>query len=149
MKTTMKLLVVLAVAFVLTTQLSPHVFPNNTPALRPNLRTYIAYRVETIWNSTSSFIASIFQKNETTMIANYQEELKKKQDKLVNVALKKLSQGVYAKDEGNTHSLVEVELDEITFIEHTFTINGKTITIRVPKDQQLPPQQVLEKIYGN
>ena len=60
-----------------------------------------------------------------------------------------LSKGVYAKDEGNVHSLVEIRLDEIEFIEHTFTVNGKQIVIRVPKDQQPPSQQALEKLYRN
>lgn len=143
----------LIVAFVFTTQVSPLVFPNNTPSVRPQLGTYLALKLKNIGNSGEQFLASIFKRvdttTSTTTIASYQEELKSKQDKLSDVAFQQLSKGVYAKDEGSTHSLVEVKIDEIEFIEHTFIVNGKTIIIKVPKDQQLPSQKVLEQIYGN
>jgi hypothetical protein len=149
MRTTIKTVTALAVAFVLTTQISLIVFPSNTPAIRPQLGTYLTLRLQSMWSDGSSYIASLFNKNDAAMIAAYQEKLQKKQDQLAGVAFKQLSKGVYAKDEGNTHSLVEIRLNEIEFIEHTFTVNGKQIVINVPKDQELPSQQVLEKMYGN
>lgn len=149
MKERIKLVLLLFIAYGITTTVSPVVFVSNTPVFRPHLNEYIAYRFESAWSDTKTSLASIFGKDENTMIANYQKKIEDKRDKLINIPFKELSQGVYAKDEGNTHSLVEVNLDEIVFIEHTFVIKGKTITIRIPKDQEPPPQQALESIYGN
>lgn len=145
MKSRIKLLAALAVAFILATQATSLVFPDNTPTVRPHLGNYIAFRLKMM----SSTLASLFNRVDKTTIATYQDELKKKQDKLSNVAFTQLSQGVYAKDEGKTHSLVEVKLGEMTFVEHTFTVNGKKIVIRIPKDQPPPSQQMLDQIYGN
>lgn len=149
MKSKIKLLIAMMFALVVVTQATPLVFPNNSPDVRPQLGTYLASKLQNLGKRGELFLASIFTRVDSNAVANYQEELKKTQDRLSNVAFKQLSQGVYAKDEGKTHSLVEVNLDQITFIEHTFMIKGKTYTIRIPKDQQPPPQNVLEQMYGN
>lgn len=149
MNNKIKILLIMMIAFFIIATLSPHVFLSNTPTIRPGLGTYIALKLQSAWTNSTSFIAKIFNRQPTYTAAQYQEELTKTKERLAGVPFKQLSKGVYAKDEGNTHSLVEIRLDEMEFIEHTFIVNGKKIVIRVPKDQQVPPQSAVEKLYGN
>lgn len=149
MKTRIKLILAIAVALILTTGGSPHVFIANTPTVRPHLDRYIASRLKNVWRGGNDFVARLFRKSDTSTVAAFKEELKKKEEKLANTAFTQLSSGVYAKDEGEVHSLVEIRLDEMEFIEHTFVVDGKEIKIRIPKDQSPPPQSVMENMFGN
>lgn len=65
---------------------------------------------------------------------------------LKSVPLKKISQGVYA-GERNNIKVYEIRMDEIEYFEYTFNVNEKEIKINVPKEQEPPSQDLVEKIF--
>ncbi len=81
-----------------------------------------------------NFIASFFK----------QEKKQVPDEKKTDFALKKVSQGVYASSPAKK---VEYRLDEIEWVEYTFNINGKEVKITIPKDQEVPSKEILEKMY--
>lgn len=70
----------------------------------------------------------------------------KKIDNALQAPLSKMSQGVYAGERDGIR-VYEIKTDEIDYLEYTFTVNGKEIKIKVPKDQTPPSQQTMEALY--
>jgi len=66
--------------------------------------------------------------------------------KAINLPLKNVSQGVYA-DEVNGNQVFQIKTNEINYVEYTFNIKGKEVKIKVPKDQEKPSQELMERMY--
>lgn len=65
---------------------------------------------------------------------------------LKNVSFQQVSQGVYAKSKGNFSTTVVLD-KAVEWKVYTFTVKGKQISIKVPKDDTPPTQEMVEQIY--
>lgn len=61
-------------------------------------------------------------------------------------ALRQVAKGVYAK-ETKTSSEKIYHMNDIAWVEHTYIVNGKKVTIKVAKGDDVPSQSVMEQIY--
>jgi len=65
--------------------------------------------------------------------------------KMENVPMQQIAKGTYAKsNEGVTINIVK--LDEMLYKEYIYHVNGKEIKIRVPEGQEVPSQDMVEKL---
>jgi len=118
-------------AFLGSQLLTKEVFIANSPTIRPNLGPYMATRLQNVFSNTSQSLALLFYKSPA-------EELK-------NLPLIPVAKGVYAKSNDKA-SYTEYRVNEVEWIEYTFTVKGKEIKISVPKGQDPPPQNILEDL---
>jgi hypothetical protein len=130
----LKIGIALLLAFLVSKGLNEDVFFANGPHIRPNLRGYYISKAE------NSILGKV------PLLANVLYNLKTPSEKLEKLPLLQISKGVYAKEHNNVY-YTEIHLNEMTFREYTFTINGKPMKLRVPVDQTPPTQQELEMVY--
>ncbi|MFH0773237.1 MAG: hypothetical protein V1922_02905 [bacterium] len=130
-----KIMLVMALGFVITSVLNKEVFIADSPTIRPQLDKYIASRVMNVFNFQLSQI-SLFASKE-------QQQLNKSKAALQNMPLSLVSKGVYAKSV-NTANYTVVNINDVEWIEYTYVVNGKTIKIKVPAGQQPPPKEAVE-----
>lgn len=152
----LRIVVVLIIAYLISDTSVKNVFLGQSPKIDPLLVSKLAVKVNNFWSRSTNFIASIKlfpgsttpptksptagqQENNFAFTGNQIEEI-------LQAPLKKVSSGVYAGEKNNVQ-VYEVRSNEIDYLEYTFTVNGKEIKIKVPKDQQPPSQDVVEALY--
>jgi len=59
---------------------------------------------------------------------------------------KKITNGVYARETA-TSSTKEYRMNEITWVERKYIVNGKEIIIKIAKGDTAPSQMIMEQIY--
>lgn len=148
LKSKIKIILVLTLAFGVSQLIGRTIFVADSPLIRRNLGQYIATNISSMMVKVDlSFLSLNFlkggsQKNVVTQPAANQRNNQQ------SIHLKQVSKGIYAaEDNQGKIKKVEYRLDEIDWVEYTFTVNGRQVTIKMPKSQPTPRMDVLEKIY--
>lgn len=120
----------LTISFVIVVLVSPMLFPNNTPSVRPQLGTYLANTLQGLF------------KNKTDNTIVFRE--------LSSKPFKSVSKGVYASQvEGKTITVFRDK--EIDWVKYTYHLKNKTtglmedVVISVQKEMAPPSQKILEE----
>lgn len=132
MKKRLSIIFIMVLSFFAANLVNNEVFVANSPVIRPNLPEYLAGRVQGGMNSQRSLAERLLRKLP--------------EQQLEKLPLEQLNKGVYARTEKN-YSQTVIKINEIEWIEYTFTIKGKEVKIQVPRGQQPPTQELLEKVY--
>lgn len=127
-------------AFFIANTASSELFVARSTRFRPDLGNYLAGRVGRGYSTLSYlFIGRPTYTNiETTALNQIDSDL-------AETPLQALAPGVYAKENAKTTYII-VKEGEIEYQVYTFVIKDKTYTVRVPRGQNSPTQQSVEKI---
>jgi hypothetical protein len=137
-----KILLAIIVAFLVTNTLSGSIFEDNTFQINKNFITQISSNIENSKENVSIFFAKVFKKQSKIPVSD--ERLQK----LYALTATKLAPGVYARKD-STYEVVDFVDSEIRWIQYTFVVNGKDIVINIPEGQSPPPQEVIDRMYGD
>ncbi len=122
----LKILVALGIGYFIASILTKNVFIVNSPRLRQNLGQYLLAQLTGVINNSGSFLANVVGGRKTPEQA------------LGNVPLQQVAKGVYAKN-GNGYSYTIIKENEVEWVVYKTILNGKQITIKIPKGQMPPP----------
>lgn len=122
-----KIFLIILISFFLSTFFKKTVFIADTPTIRKDL-------------SVNSIVASISMdyRNFIAGVTNMKDD--------ANTPLRQVAKGVYAK-ETKTSSEKEYNLKDITWVSHTYIVNGKEVIINVAQGDEVPSQGMMEQIY--
>lgn len=137
-----KLFGAIILAVIVTKLITNNVFIADTPQIKPNLDKVIAINLDSLIND--NIIARAIKGKPA--IAEKVEKHNQLLQQFSNIPFQQVSKGVYAKNDDKT-VVIEYRFGEADWLEYTFTINGKEIKIRVPKDEKPPSKEFLEKVY--
>jgi len=142
-----KVFIVFLLSFISSFFLIKNIFIANSPKIRQNIGAYFAMKAKNLFNKIYS-LASLNNYRQFFNIPNNNtikrnEEIK---NKLKNKPLIPLGKGVYARIDGKD-VLIEINLEGVDFVEYVFNIKGKEVKIKVPKGENPPPKEVVEKFY--
>lgn len=108
-----------------------HLFTNNTPTVKSNLKEYLAFQFKQFG---SELVAKLpFIKTDTVNGEVAQQKVDEIKAALVNAPLKAVAKGTYAKTNGNV-TMTIVNIGEMEQVQYTFTVDGKKVVITVPKE---------------
>jgi len=138
---TIKIGLIMLVGFLIMQFAASNVFLANSPKVRPNWQKYVAVKIKSYFDSTIDQIALVIPFSNKAVAL---KETEKKIEELKNTPLIKTAPGVYA-DSAGKYSVIK--LDEMTYKVYTYTINGKTINIKVLSGGTPPTQEMLEMAY--
>lgn len=136
-----------------------NLFLANSPRINPFFARNMIAKVSNFFDKTKSFFAFDIFKKQDKIQNNFVQQQPQNQSFTLNQApqelkeaiskapMKKIAPGVYA-GEYKGYKVSTIKINEIEFLEYTFDVNGKKIKIKVPKDQQPPSQEAVEKIFG-
>lgn len=146
----LKILVIVVVSFFVSSFANREIFIANSPKLDPNATKNLSYRVKNLFDS-SYYISLLFSKpDKSAPIAKEQLDSLRKEinlvitEQILNNSLKSISKGTYAKEtpEGDYYIFND---EETEWIEYTYNVRGKKITVKVPKGENPPSQDQLEQ----
>ncbi len=129
-----KILGAVIVGYYMAELFNKHIFLANTPKIRNNLADYIASK----FSESANLIVNVVKNKKNISTFTFKEDLNK-------IPFETISQGVYAKGNGNI-TYVLIKTGEVEWLEYTFNINGKQIKIKVPKGENPPSQEIVEKM---
>ena len=147
-KNLIKLFLILALTYFISSIFIKNIFLANSPKIRPNLGGYflakinntkekILARLNFNFNLFPSF--NIPSSNNIVSNQNQRETVN-----FLKSSLKPITKGVSAATKGN-YSYTQFRLNEIEWVQITYTFkNGKTITIQYPKGTNPPPKEIYE-----
>lgn len=148
-----KLFLVLGAAYFVSDFSAKSLFLAGTPKLNPFAANNMIVSARSFISNTGGIIASLnplrlFRGNDSGAPAASPSDAQFAQDidNALQAPLNQVSKGVYA-GEKDGYQVTEVKIGEIEYSEYTFNIRGKEVKIRVPKDQQPPSQETMEKLY--
>lgn len=156
-----KIFLLLGAAYIISYFSIKNIFLAESPRINPFAVQNMMAKVNNFWSKTTNFIAfknifpvnNSFSKNYPTqapasspVVAFNLNNAPKDVVDALSAPLTEVSQGVYAGEKNNI-KVYEIRTGEIEYLEYTFNVNGKEIKIKVPKDQQPPSQEVVEKLY--
>lgn len=147
----LKIVLLLGAAFIISDFSIKNVFLANSPSINPYAGQNMMAKVSSLWSNTKlnliALSGGLFNFSGTAgNSSGLIKDLPQKTLDAMNAPLKKVSQGVYA-GERNNIQVYEIRSNEINYLVYTFTINGKEVKIKVPKDQQPPSQAQMEALY--
>lgn len=169
----LKIFLLLGVAYIISEFSINNVFLVNSPRLNPFFARNMVNKINNSWSKTGNFVASLNpfsslnfrlfnnqglsnrQNLQPSSISGFQPSVqmianvKNSPQEIINalaLPLTKVSSGVYA-GENDGVKIYEVRLNEVEYLEYTFTIKGKEIKIKVPKGQTPPSQEIVESFY--
>jgi hypothetical protein len=157
-KNLIKLLLVLVLAFLVSSFVVKNVFLADTPKIRPNLGGYLMAKINSVKENmlaklNFNFVPSsqpqvpVNEPPANTVAENQTNQTSQTDNGIVNVlkeSLKPVTQGVSAAEKDG-YSYTEFKLDEIEWVQITYTLNnGKQITIQYPKGTEPPPKEIYE-----
>lgn len=123
-----KLLAIIGGAFILSSIVSKTVFLAGTPRINTLFFAQLRDTPRQVVVNTQNFIAAL-QGNP----ANSETRTLQQFMQLPSTALNQIGTGVYAKED-NINNIIYIRVSpDAQFKEQTITMNGKTVTIRVPK----------------
>lgn len=136
------LLMIMGVSLFISNVFVKSVFVGESPRMLPHPEQRLMQGLQ----NNAAYIARIFnpslkQKSNSASSESLTALIKK----MENVPVQQIAKGTYAKtSEGVTIQIIK--LDEITYKEYTYQVNGKEIKIRVPEGQEVPTQDMVEKL---
>jgi uncharacterized membrane-anchored protein YhcB (DUF1043 family) len=137
-----KIVLALIAAFLVMSTLTGSVFVNNTFQVNQNFITQIKNKLENGKEKVSVFFAKVFNKQSNIPVSD--ERLQK----LYALTATKLVPGVYARKD-SSYEVIDLVDSEVNWIQYTFVVNGKEIVINIPEGQSPPPQEVIDRMYGD
>lgn len=148
LKSKIKTILVLALAFAVSQLIGRTVFVADSPLIRRNLVKYIATNISLLMSRVDlSFLSFNFLKRSGQNNVVIQPTTNR-QNNQQNIPLKQISKGIYAAED-NQGKIIKIEyrLNEIDWVKYTFIVNGKQVTLIIPKNEPTPKMDVLKKIY--
>lgn len=148
LKRKIKTILVLALAFAVSQVIGRTVFVADSPLIRRNLVQYIATNISLLMSRVDlSFLSFNFLKGSSQNNVAVQPTANQ-QNNEQNIPLKQISKGIYAAED-NQGKIIKIEyrLNEIDWVKYTFIVNGKQVTLIMPKNEPTPKMDVLKKIY--
>ncbi len=150
----LKLFLILGAAYFVSDFSSKSIFLAGTPKLNPFAANNMIVKARSFVSNTGAIVASLnplnfIKRNENSDLDNIpptQVEFAQDIDNALQAPLNQVSKGVYA-GEKDGYQVTEVKIGEFEYLEYTFNIRGKDVKIRVPKDQEPPSQETMEKLY--
>ncbi len=129
----MKIILAIVASFFIAQYSSHEIFLPNTARIRPNLGRYLAQKLVNLSRDGSlafNRITDFFNPNSP-------------EAKLRTLPLQAFSKGVYAKaNDSVSYTLIKV--NEVEWVVYSLKVKGKTVKIKVPKNQELPSKGMLE-----
>ena len=144
MKKYIKIFLALVIAFTAIYGLSKSVFLANSPRINPQFLTQSSLFLK---NLTAKKSGIIYNSSKSKPFVQAKDQLSTSVKEALDASLKETSKGVYAGEKNNI-KIYKFKQSEIEWIEYTFTVNGKQVKIKVPKDQEKPTQEDAEQIYS-
>ncbi|MFA6016816.1 MAG: hypothetical protein WC744_01885 [Patescibacteria group bacterium] len=155
-----KIFLVFTVAYLISSFSIENLFLAKSPKINPYFGQNMMAKATGLLNKTKNLVAfrinlpnfsntgGTINNNQPSALTNQESALTltKKIDNALQTPLSKISQGVYAGERDGIR-VYEIRTGEIDYLEYTFTVNGKEIKIKVPKDQSPPSQQTMEALY--
>lgn len=124
------------------------IFLANSPKIRPNLGSYLAFKFK---NTTDNLLAKItinfptFPKKQNLEIATTQSSTEQPMMNFLKGSLKPVAKGVSAASKDG-YNYYEFKLNEIEWVMIEYTLkNGEIIKIRYPKGTNPPPKEIYEE----
>jgi len=132
-----KFFLTIFLSFLLASFLTENIFIANSPKIRPNFHRYLSQKFipKNFFSKTKE--KNILPPNEKNNLIFSQ--IDKSQLTLIN-------KGIYAASL-NKGNYILIEQDEVEWVVYTFNIKGKEVKIKVPKGENPPPKEVVEKFY--
>lgn len=127
----LKLILVLAVSFLISSFCDRRVFLAHSPKVNPFFIPELAQSVTHPFRSVRTYLASI-----TIFTPSPEKALK-------DVPFSVIAPGVYAKTKGNT-SYTLIKEDEVVYVEYQLNIDGKIIKVKVPQGQPAPVAEMFK-----
>jgi len=127
----LKLILVLAVSFLISSFCDRRVFLAHSPRINPFFGTELAENFTHPFRSVRTYLASI-----TIFTPSPEKALK-------DVPFSVIAPGVYAKTKGNT-SYTLIKEDEVVYVEYQLNIDGKIIKVKVPQGQPAPVAEMFK-----
>ncbi len=143
-----KIVLVLILSLLTAQLLVQSVFIAGTPRTKPALISRSLTSIKELWTGGYQFLSGLFKKQSPSiatgpaispLVTNPEQALK-------DVPFQTVAKGVYAKT-NNTASYTLVKVNETTWKNYTFTIKGKTVTVKVPAGQNPPTDQQVQSMY--
>ncbi len=133
---------ILVTSYLVSGILAKELFLNNTQIIRPHLPSYLAMRFQNLTSPVSTFIAKL-QGRGASNGGKDAKTIEERYAGIENVAFSQVATGVAARERDGIAE-VKYDLDNIKWIEYTYTTrSGTTIVIKVPEGQKPPPNGVL------
>lgn len=140
----LKMLLLLGAAFVISDFGVKNIFIANSPKINPYAGQNMIAKVNNTTSKMMAFAGGLFNFSGTK--SGLIKDLPQQTLNAMNAPLKQVSQGVYAAEQNNIN-VYEIRTNEIDYLVYTFTIKGKEIKIKVPKDQKPPTQAEMDSLY--
>lgn len=144
----LKIFVIFAVAIFISQSSINNIFLANSPKIRPNLGSYLAFKFK---NTTANLLAKItinfpsFPKRQDSEIATSQPITEHKTMNFLKEALKPVAKGVSAASKDN-YSYTFYDMDEVEWVPISYTLkDGRVINIEYAKGTEPPPKEIYEE----
>lgn len=129
------ILISLFTAFIVSEFLKKNIFIANTPLVNKNFLAKIKQNFKTSFDLKKA--------NSYFLTKKQQKEFA---DLIQNTAFQPITRGVKAGETQSGIKVYQYKLDEIEWQEINYTIQNKTITIKIPKGTTPPSAEIVEKI---
>lgn len=124
-------------SFVVTGFVSNTVFIANSPAVNTNFTNTIAQNINQLFGNSSSFFAFLNARPQVSVPLQANDQYNAIMSQTGSIPFTQVAKGIYAK-ETSTAKVVQVRVNEVNWEVHTYVVNGKTITLRIPKGDPTP-----------
>lgn len=171
----LRMFLVMGISFLISGFFLKNIFLASSPKINPNAGRQMLAKVNNFWSKSTIMFArnnitkqnlaknNIYTKpsnnfsitsiptsaqinNNTTTNSVTNSATSNAIKEALTATLSKVSQGVYAGEKNNIQ-VYEIRTNEIEYLEYTFTVKGKEIKIKVPKDQTKPTQAEMETLF--
>ncbi|MBI3366833.1 hypothetical protein HY041_04375 [Candidatus Roizmanbacteria bacterium] len=149
----------IAVSFLISQVLIGEVFLGKGTRIRPNLGSYIASKflkplvtfknpLEGIFSQSPPVVQNTIssRNNSSTMFSNTINPNQSPKELLKDIPLNRSGKGIYTKSVAHVNYLL-IREQEIEWEEYMFESKGKKISIKIPKGEEKPSQDIIKNLF--
>ncbi|MCX7996671.1 MAG: hypothetical protein N2691_02815 [Patescibacteria group bacterium] len=146
-RTAVKILAGMSIAFWLSTIAINELYPYENPTVRRNLGNYMAERLQGLRNDPAQIVdalpvvGEILQWNSSRAA----DALLKQDPELKDAPVQEIAPGMYVRETEQVRYM-EAAHDQIRWKEYSGIVDGKEVTISIPVDQGEPSPDIIDEI---